>query len=74
MILIPSGIVATVTNWSLTGWIGCWFLGAVYLVSVVNTIRILFLCAMTEPGIIPKIRSKEINYNQAYTVKYKEAD
>ena len=74
MIFVPSMIVATVTNWSLVGWVACWFLGAFYLVSMINALRILILCSTTEPGIIPKIRSKEINYNLLYRVKYKEPD
>ena len=60
MIFIPSAIVGVATNYKLCGIIGCWFLGIVYWASVFNTLRILHLCSATEPGIIPKIRSKEI--------------
>ena len=64
MIAIPSAIVGVLTNYALTGWVGCWFLGIAYFISTFNTLRVLHLCSSTEPGIIPKIRSKEIAYNK----------
>ena len=34
----------------------------------------LYLCSSTEPGIIPKIRSKSVNYQKPYKVTYQDAD
>ena len=34
----------------------------------------LYLCATVEPGIIPKIRSKAVNYQKPYKVTYQDAD
>ena len=41
------------------------------MVSFINVLRVLYLCSRTEPGIIPKLRSKQINYNKKYHVTYK---
>ena len=41
------------------------------MISFVNVLRVLYLCSRTEPGIIPKLRSKQINYNKKYRVTYK---
>ena len=41
------------------------------MVSFINVLRVLYLCSRTEPGIIPKLRSKQINYNKKYNVTYK---
>ena len=45
-----------------------------YMASLVNTLRILFMCAMVEPGIIPKIRSKTVPYQKAIKVAYRDVD
>ena len=45
--------------------------GIFYMISFVNVLRVLYLCSRTEPGIIPKLRSKQINYNKKYRVTYK---
>ena len=42
------------------------------LVSLINDMRVLYLCATVEPGIIPKIRSKALNYQRPYKVTYRE--
>ena len=49
-----------------------WFTALVYLVSFVNLLRILHLCGFTEPGIIPQIRSKKIDYNKQYRVQFRD--
>ena len=38
------------------------------------TMRSLYLCATVEPGIIPKIRSKNVSYQKQYKVQYVEAE
>ena len=56
---------------------GAWTLiveGIIYLASVTNSLRCLVLCAITDPGIIPKIASKDINYNRTYGVVYRDID
>lgn len=59
--------------WDLCGYIGGAFVFLAYVTSLVNVIRILYLCATVEPGIIPKIRSKTVNYTKPYKIKYREA-
>lgn len=74
LIIGPSVFSMTFVNYSLLGWIGGTFFLIFYLVSFINTLRILYLCSRTEPGIIPKIRSKQIEYNKQYRVTYKSPD
>ena len=45
-----------------------------YLISFINVLRILYLCSRTEPGIIPKVKSKKIDPHGNYHVKYKSAE
>ena len=73
-IIVPSGFAISFVNFTLLGWIGGFAFSIVYTVSFFNTLRILFLCSRTEPGIIPKIRSKQIEYNKTYQVTYKTPD
>ena len=61
-------------TYGIAGWYGTVLLGLPYLASLLNVLRNLYLCAMTEPGIIPKVRSQEINYNKTYFVAYRSAD
>ena len=61
-------------TYGIAGWWGTVLLGLPYLASLLNVLRNLYLCAMTEPGIIPKVRSQEINYNKTYFVAYRSAD
>jgi len=46
----------------------------VYFASLANNLRVLYMCAAVEPGIIPKIRSKAVNYQRQYQVTYREAE
>ena len=62
LIVIPSLPALTFTPFYLFGWIGGAFACLAYLISLVNVLRVLYLCATVEPGIIPKIRSRTINY------------
>ena len=55
------------------GWVTA-LLDILYLASLANVLRTLFLTAFTDPGIIPKIRSSEINYNRTYSVAYRSPD
>ena len=41
-----------------------------YFASLFNVLRILYLCASVEPGIVPKLPSKIINYDRPYKVAY----
>ena len=54
----------------LLGWIGGAFACVGYLASLGNVLRVLYLCATTEPGIILKIRARSVNYQKAYKVAY----
>ena len=63
LIIVPSGFAMTYTNYSLLGWLGGTLFLLIYLPSFINTLRILYLCSRTEPGIIPKLQSKLIDYN-----------
>ena len=74
LIILPSGFAMSYVSYSLLGWVFGIFFDLFYLVSFLNTLRILYLCSRTEPGIIPKIRSKQIDYNKQYRVTYKTPD
>ena len=71
LIGVPSIFCLVFTCFSLCGKIGGWFLAAVYLISLCNLFRIHHLCRVTEPGILPRIRSKLIDYNKTYFCKYR---
>ena len=58
-------------NFKALGWGWGTLFGIFYMTSFVNVLRVLYLCSRTEPGIIPKLRSKQINYNKKYRVTYK---
>ena len=64
LIIVPSLFAMTYVSYELLGWIGGTFFDIAYIVSFGNVLRILYLCSRTEPGIIPKIRSKQIEYNK----------
>ena len=76
LIIFPSGFAMTYTNYGLLGWLGGTLFLLIYLPSFINTLRILYLCSRTEPGIIPKLQSKLIDYNpnKQYRVAYKTPD
>ena len=57
LILIPSTPVLVFTCYGIGGWAGSVFIGIAYLISVVNTIRLVMKVALTDPGIIPKLKS-----------------
>jgi hypothetical protein len=57
LILIPSTPVLVFTCYGIGGWPGSVFIGIPYLISVVNTIRLVMKVALTDPGIIPKLKS-----------------
>ena len=61
-------------NYTLLGPIGGTIFLIFYLISLINTLRMLYLCGRTEPGFIPKIRSKQIDYNKQYRILYKTPD
>ena len=42
----------------------------VYALSLFVVFRNLYMCATTEPGVIPGIRAKVINYARPYKVLY----
>ena len=70
MIVIPSFPTQCFIPFILAGWAGGTFLALVYLVSLANVLRILYLCASVEPGILPKLSSKVINCERPYKVAY----
>jgi len=74
LIVIPSGFVLVYTIFELCGKIGGWFLAAFYLLCVLNLIRLHHHCRNTEPGVIPNIRSKRIDYNKQYFIRYRDLD
>ena len=43
-----------------------------YIVSGVNSVRLILKTAMTDPGIIPIVKSAQIDYTKFYKVKYRE--
>ena len=73
IIIVPSLYIMTVVSYGLCGWWGL-ILSIFYSVSFINVIRILYLCSRTEPGIIPKIKSKKIDYKRSFYVVYKKPD
>lgn len=64
MIVIPSLFVLIFSIFGLCGYIGGSFLAIFYVASLLNLLRIHHHCRNTEPGIIPNIRSKRIDYNK----------
>jgi hypothetical protein len=56
------------------GWAYLIFGGLFYFASVFNSLRCLVLCAITDPGILPKIPSSDVNYNRSYHVAYRDID
>lgn len=72
MIVLPSLFVGIFTIFQLCGKVGGAILVVLYGISLLNLLRIHHLCRNTEPGIVPNIRSKRIDYNKQYYVKYRE--
>lgn len=70
-IIVPTVFVTCFTSFGLGGMIGGWFIAAAYLLSFLNLLRIHHNCRNTEPGILPRIRSKKIDYNKTYYVRYR---
>ena len=71
VIVVPSLFVSIFTIFQLCGKVGGAFLVVLYAISLLNLLRIHHLCRNTEPGIVPNIRSKRIDYNKQYFVKYR---
>ena len=74
LMITTSLFVLVFTVFSLCGKIVQWFVAVIYLVSLINTVRIHHLCRSTEPGILPRIRSKKIDYNKTYHVRYRKKE
>ena len=70
----PSILVFIFTCYGIGGLYGTFFLGIPYLISLCNSLRVLINVTQTDPGIIPKLRSQNINYNRNYSVAYREAN
>ena len=73
MIVIPSFPTQFIIPFILLDWIGGAFLALFYFISLANVLRVLYLCASVEPGILPKLSSKVINYDRPYKVAYDPA-
>jgi len=71
MIILPSFAALTVVPIDLAGWVGGVPICLVEAFSLVVALRALYLTATVEPGIIPKIRSKSVNYQKTYKVTYR---
>ena len=74
IIVIPSLPALTVVPIHMCGWAGGVVLCVLYGLSLAVVMRVLYLCATIEPGIIPKIRSKAVNYTKVYRVSYREEE
>ena len=72
IIIIPSIPALTFVPFHMCGWLGGAIICILEVLSLANTIRVLYLCATVEPGIIPKIRSKSVNYTKVYKVSYRD--
>ena len=60
-------------NFSLFGVYG-WLFLILWTATFINTLRVLYLCAVTEPGIIPRVQSRKINYDIPHRVQYKSPE
>jgi len=74
LILGPSTPVLIFTCYGIGGWAGSVFIGIPYFLSIFNTLRLVVMVAVTEPGIIPKLKSPEINYNKSHNVFYRKKE
>ena len=54
------------------GVIGGSLIAILYFISFANVLRCLYLCSRVEPGILPRVKSKVINYERMYKVIYRE--
>mmetsp|Transcript_32708 Transcript_32708/g.43148 ORF Transcript_32708/g.43148 Transcript_32708/m.43148 type:complete len:243 (+) Transcript_32708:153-881(+) len=71
MILIPSSPYFLIP-FKLCEWFGGLMIIILYIASILSVLRCLFLCATTEPGIIPPVKSGVINYKRAYSSVYRD--
>ena len=53
--MIPSSYVVFYTNIQLFGLVVGILVNLLYILSAINLLRLIKLCAMTEPGVIPAI-------------------
>ena len=60
-------------NFSLLGHWG-WLFAILWSATFINTLRVQYLCAVTEPGIIPRVQSRKINYDIPHRVQYKSPE
>ena len=74
LIIVPSFPVLVWTCYGIGGWAGSVFLGIPYFLSAFNTIRLVMKVALTDPGILPKLKSSQINYNKTHSVMYRKAE
>jgi palmitoyltransferase ZDHHC9/14/18 len=74
MIGIPSALTLGFTFYQTAGVAYLIIGGLFYFASVFNSLRCLVLCAITDPGILPKIPSSDVNYNRNYHVAYRDID
>ena len=51
-----------------------WLFACLWSATLFNTLRVQYLCAVTEPGIIPRVQSSKINYDIPYRVQYKSPE
>jgi len=72
MIVVLSTFVCAFTIFQLCGKIGGAILAVFYIINTLNLLRVHHLCRNTEPGIVPNIRSKRIDYNKQYYITYRE--
>lgn len=72
MVLIPSAPYCTVIPFILCEWFAAILVLILYITSMSVVFRCLYLCATTEPGIVPPIRSDIINYARPYQATYRE--
>ena len=60
LILVPSMYVLIYINIQLFGLVFGLIIDSLYLVSLLNLVRLIYLCATTDPGIIPAIPSESV--------------
>ncbi|CDW85688.1 dhhc-type zinc finger family protein [Stylonychia lemnae] len=70
MIAAPSLLYLIVILPQTFTWYGSVIVGIIYVASLVANFAILLKCSLTDPGIIPSIKSSNINKDKYYYVKY----
>ena len=58
-IILPSSYVVFFTNIQLFGLVPGVIVDLFYTCSILNLLRLIYLCAYTEPGIIPAVPSRQ---------------